>query len=79
MKRVAERVLLGLVRAGDETVQRDRDMTPELARRASSVGGPCGHRRGIVTPGVEAGNPRMLDGSDQRESFASTSLSLIHI
>jgi hypothetical protein len=28
---LAERVLLALVRAGDETVQRDRDMTPKLA------------------------------------------------
>lgn len=35
---LAERVLLALVRAGDETVQRDRDVTPELAHRASSVG-----------------------------------------
>jgi predicted ester cyclase len=35
---LAERVLLALVRAGDETVQRDRDMTPKLAHRASSVG-----------------------------------------
>src|SRR5215213_3199799 len=34
---LAERVLLALVRAGDETVQRDRDMTPKLAHRASSV------------------------------------------
>src|SRR3954453_20076514 len=33
---LAERVLLALVRAGDATVQRDRDMTPELAHRASS-------------------------------------------
>src|SRR5436309_15816363 len=41
---LAERVLLALVRAGDETVQRDRDMTPELAHRASSVGGRCGRR-----------------------------------
>ena len=32
---LAERVLLTLVRAGDETVQRDRDMTPELAHRGS--------------------------------------------
>src|SRR2546421_259362 len=38
----AERVLLTLGRAGDETVQRDRDMTPKLAHRASSVGGRCG-------------------------------------
>src|SRR3982074_2221219 len=38
---LAKRVLLALVRAGDETVQRDRDMTPELAHRASSVGGRC--------------------------------------
>ena len=28
--------------AGDETVQRDRDMTPKLAHRATSVGGRCG-------------------------------------
>src|ERR1700754_3766774 len=35
---LAERVLLALVRAGHETVQRDRDVTPELAHRASSVG-----------------------------------------
>jgi hypothetical protein len=41
---LAERVLLALVRAGDETVQRDRDMTPKLAHRASSVGGRCGRR-----------------------------------
>src|SRR5215208_6666959 len=34
----AERVLLALVRAGDETVQRDRDVTPKLAHRASSIG-----------------------------------------
>ena len=34
---LAERVLLALVRAGDETVQRDRDVTPEPAHRASSV------------------------------------------
>src|SRR5204862_5891718 len=39
---LAERVLLALVRAGDETVQRDRDMTPKLAHRASSLGGRCG-------------------------------------
>src|SRR5712692_4882266 len=38
---LAERVLLALVRAGDETVQRDRDMTPKFAHRASSVGGRC--------------------------------------
>src|SRR6266496_429644 len=37
---VAERVLLALVRAGDEAVQRDRDMTPKFAHSASSVGGP---------------------------------------
>jgi hypothetical protein len=36
---LAERVLLALVRAGDESVCRDRDVTPELAHRASSVGG----------------------------------------
>src|SRR5918992_975544 len=36
---LAERVLLALVPAGDETVQRDRDMTPKLAHRASSLGG----------------------------------------
>src|SRR6188474_112691 len=41
---LAERVLLALVQAGDETVQRDRDMTPKLAHRASSVGGRCGRR-----------------------------------
>jgi hypothetical protein len=34
---LAERVLLALVRAGDETVQRDRDMTPKLAHRGSLV------------------------------------------
>src|SRR5580704_15024513 len=39
---LAERILLALVRAGDETVQRDRDMTPKLAHRASFVGGRCG-------------------------------------
>jgi hypothetical protein len=39
---LAERVLLALVRTGDETVQRDRDMTPMLAHRASSVGGRYG-------------------------------------
>src|SRR5207237_8984240 len=38
---LAERVLLALVRAGDEPVQRNRDMTPKLAHRASSVGGPA--------------------------------------
>jgi hypothetical protein len=43
---LAERVLLALIRAGDETVQRDRDMTPKLAHRASSVGGRCG--RGVA-------------------------------
>src|SRR4051812_50201925 len=32
---LAERVLLALVRAGDEPVGRDRDVTPELAHRAS--------------------------------------------
>lgn len=32
---LAERVLLTLVRASDETVQRDRYMTPKLAHRAS--------------------------------------------
>src|SRR5215213_4652083 len=44
---LAERVLLALVRAGDESVCRDRDVTPELAHRASSVGGRLdrGHRR----------------------------------
>src|SRR6266496_2943133 len=36
---LAERVLLALVPAGDESVCRDRDVTPELAHRASSVGG----------------------------------------
>src|SRR5688572_640835 len=41
---LAERVLLALVRAGDVPVQRDRDMTPKLAHRASSVGGRCGRR-----------------------------------
>src|SRR5204862_5656964 len=45
---LAERVLLALVRAGDETVQRDRDMTPKLAHRASSVGGRWG--RGLSMP-----------------------------
>src|SRR6266487_4608314 len=45
---LAERVLLTLVRAGDETVQRDRDMTPKLAHRASSVRGRCG--RGFSMP-----------------------------
>src|SRR5206468_13104285 len=35
---LAERVLLALVRAGDEAVHGDRDMTPKLAHRASSVG-----------------------------------------
>src|SRR6059036_2255834 len=45
---LAERVLLALVRAGDETVQGDRDMTPELAHSASSVGGRCG--RGLPMP-----------------------------
>src|SRR5205823_12063042 len=34
---LAERALLALVRAGDDTVQRDRDMTPKFAHRASSV------------------------------------------
>src|ERR1700730_5101292 len=32
---LAERVLLALIRAGDEPVQRDRDVTPELAHRSS--------------------------------------------
>src|ERR671937_721671 len=41
---LAERVLLALVRAGDESVCRDRDVTPELAHRASSVGGPLDRR-----------------------------------
>ena len=39
---LAERVLLALVRTGDESVQRDRNMTPELAHPASSVRGRCG-------------------------------------
>src|SRR6266496_2115132 len=52
---LAERVLLALVRAGDETVQRDRDMTPKLAHRASSVAGRCGrgdlmNREQLPTP-----------------------------
>ena len=34
---LAERVLLALVRAGDESVCRDRDVTPELAHGLSSV------------------------------------------
>src|SRR5688500_11755500 len=34
---LAERVLLALVRAGDETVHRNRDVTPELAHRASCI------------------------------------------
>src|SRR5215211_7524347 len=34
---LAERVLVALLRAGDEPVQRDRDMTPEPAQRPSSV------------------------------------------
>src|SRR4051795_9331640 len=42
---LAERVLLALVRAGDETVHGDRDMTSELAHPASSVGGRCGRNR----------------------------------
>src|SRR3954467_14839457 len=33
---LAERGLLALVRAGDESVCRDRDVTPELAHRLSS-------------------------------------------
>src|SRR5947209_17190721 len=41
---LAEGVLLALVRAGDETVQRDRDMTPKPAHRASSIGGRRGRR-----------------------------------
>src|SRR6266536_5169119 len=45
---LAERVLLALVRAGDEPVQRDRDVTSELAHRASSVGGCCA--RGLSMP-----------------------------
>jgi hypothetical protein len=44
---LAERVLLALVRAGDETVQRDRDMTPKLAHRASSVAGRKGRGRPV--------------------------------
>src|SRR5205823_4874329 len=32
----AERVLVALVRAGDESIRRDRDVTPELAHRSSS-------------------------------------------
>src|SRR5881227_212010 len=43
---LAERVLLALVRASDETVQGDRDMTPKPAHCASSVGGRC--RRGFT-------------------------------
>src|SRR4029078_8627554 len=35
---LAERVLLALVRAGDETVERHRDMTPTPHNRASSSG-----------------------------------------
>src|SRR5262249_13838069 len=34
---LAERVLLGLVRAGDETVQRDRDLTPNFAHITSGA------------------------------------------
>src|SRR5438105_4506280 len=45
----AEGLLLALVRAGDETVQRDRDLTPNLAHLASSVGGHCG--RGFCRAG----------------------------
>src|SRR5204863_6988759 len=41
---LAERVLLALVGAGDETVHGDRDVTPKLAHRASSVGGRSGRR-----------------------------------
>ena len=41
---LAERVLLALVRAGDETVQRDRDMTPQLAHRAPQLAGRFGRR-----------------------------------
>src|SRR4029453_13102729 len=49
---LAERVLLALVRAGDETVQRDRDVTSELAHRASSVGSapPSGAVNGWAEP-----------------------------
>src|SRR5207248_1070935 len=36
---LAERVLLALVRAGDAPVQRDRDVTSELAHLASSIAG----------------------------------------
>src|ERR1700730_898732 len=45
---LAERVLLALVRAGDEPVQRDRYVTPKLAHRASLVGGHWG--RGLSMP-----------------------------
>src|SRR6266508_376739 len=56
---LAERVLLALVRAGDETVHRDRDMTPELAHRTSSVGGRCGRAGTLIHgPPGSRGTPR---------------------
>src|SRR4051794_41427815 len=44
---LAERVLLALVRAGNESVRRDRDVTPELAHRAVAPSG-LGVLRSVV-------------------------------
>src|SRR5437763_1363851 len=68
---LAERVLLALVRARDETVHGDRDMTPKLAHRGSSVGGRRGRtfsvgmtgprretNRGCATSGCSGRSPR---------------------
>src|SRR4029450_11692772 len=51
---LAKRVHLRLVRAGDEAVQRDRDMTPKLAHPASScrrrsLGAPAACRHGAAS------------------------------
>src|SRR5437660_6630601 len=66
---LAERVLLTLVRAGDETVQRDRDMTPKLAHRASSVGGRCGR-------GLAAGSQSAIYLSECFTDVRSVNLSI---
>src|SRR5260221_8282221 len=56
---LAERVLHALVRAGDESVQRDRDVTPEPAHRSSSRLGAA-VRSGAVTRRSEPAPPFRL-------------------
>src|SRR5438876_6400507 len=66
---LAERVLLALVRSGDETVQGDRDMTPKLAHRASSVGGRCGRgfSKAMTGPRRETSREDRARGSGSRD------------